>query len=356
MIKQIVIFLVLAILLIGGSWWVVNQYQDEKEVDEENIVVMTLEINPNLLFMVDENDEIIDYQLINEEAYIAFFDEDFVGQDIGEVTEEIIDTAIDMGYLDEFDVENDILIQVDSEEMREKIQERVSKRLEERKVIARLAIMEIDQSIVDTAREKEISVGKEIAIRRAMAMDESLDESDLLDMSMREIMQLMGKKVREKQTNILERYQVEEMQILRERVREETTKIRENVVNSITDFNELTEEERAVIIEERREQIRETIRDTLEEIKTEYGDSVRDLRDVYEDNEARELNQKIIEETNVIRERVLQNDYISNDNMREITSDIREKVTDYYQNNTRESLDDFRERVTEEIANRWRTD
>ncbi|MBU1020093.1 MAG: hypothetical protein KJ847_02680, partial [Firmicutes bacterium] len=99
-----------------------------QEADASGIYV-SIDINPSIEFIIDENDIVESYNLLNEDAEILCADVDFVGMTIEDATELFIQLATDAGFIDLDSEDNAILITVigdkDKEELKLQIQERI---------------------------------------------------------------------------------------------------------------------------------------------------------------------------------------------------------------------------------------
>ncbi len=357
--KYIGIFIVLIVVLIVGSVILTNRCEEDKE-EAKSLDTFVISINPEVLLVVNSEEKIEHFELLNEEANIAFSDDNFVGEDLLETVDQILDTSYEMGYLDEYLEENVVSFVTDGEKYREKIEERVKLNLTMKAINGRINYNQNLGTLKTEADEKGITVGKLVIIKRAIAADDTLNEADLLDMSIREIMTLFSSKMREVRSEIINRYNEADMQAIRNKIREETRIIRDQVLESYESLKEMTPEERKIFIEENGQEIREKIREKVEELKEEHGDSLENVRGRWF-NEMENFGpqlpiREINEEINTIRIRVL--DELESQNLtpaerREILNEVQEAVQTYYEEEGKEAIEQFRERIANQIINKY---
>lgn len=101
------------------------------ETEAANIYV-SVDINPSIEFIIDENDNVISYNLLNEDAEVLCVDVDFIGMNIEEAVELFVELATEAGFIDVDSEDNEVLITVFGDEesevpaiVREKIRTRV---------------------------------------------------------------------------------------------------------------------------------------------------------------------------------------------------------------------------------------
>src|SRR5690554_5769587 len=89
-----------------------------------------VDINPSIEFTVDENNEVVSFKLLNEDAEIVAADLDFLGMDFEEALELYLDAAVEAGYLDVNREDNAILLTVANEDT--KVEEQIRERIREK--------------------------------------------------------------------------------------------------------------------------------------------------------------------------------------------------------------------------------
>jgi hypothetical protein len=74
----------------------------EKAEEEETTAYsyVSLKINPSVDFVVDEDGQVVSYCCANEDAEVMLSDVDLTGETIEDATEEVLETAVETGYLD----------------------------------------------------------------------------------------------------------------------------------------------------------------------------------------------------------------------------------------------------------------
>ncbi len=101
-----------------------------QESDASSYVLV--EINPQIEFILDEDDEVTSFSALNEdaEALLDESDVDFIGMDIEDAVEAWLELALEAGYLDVNEDDNIVYLTVvnNDEEREEQIRERVRER------------------------------------------------------------------------------------------------------------------------------------------------------------------------------------------------------------------------------------
>ena len=165
---------------------------------------VTVDINPSIEITLDENDFVINVTAINNDGEeILNKDIKYRGLTLDRLIEIIIERAHNNGYIIETTEENVILISVDSSN--EAIRTRVEAHLEIKianevnKYAERVRIIkernpnvtdEQLETLVNIARENQISVAKLLIIRRIIILDDSYSLAELKNVSVRGLYQL----------------------------------------------------------------------------------------------------------------------------------------------------------------------
>ncbi|MFA6890127.1 MAG: hypothetical protein WCQ80_03830, partial [Bacilli bacterium] len=133
--KSFLIIILLFVLSIGLFGCSASESLSFKVSD----AYITLDINPSVEIITDEEGLIAQVNALNEDAQVLLEGTNFVGQAVDVVIEEIIRLATELGYLD-FDVDNAILVTVTSESdedvtrIENKISEKVQEFVNERQI------------------------------------------------------------------------------------------------------------------------------------------------------------------------------------------------------------------------------
>ena len=191
----VVVFSLLFVFIVA---YVIYSNKDNGNLIAENLAVktlsyVTLDINPSIELAVDENDMVVDSITLNEDADIAYSDLDLVGQNIDSATGMIVDTAIELGYITEISDTNavDVTTYTEDETRREKLNKNIANKLnshfETRKIYALVVENGLDDELKTKADSYGIPYGKMLLVARAMKLDSTLIESDLVKLSVKDI-------------------------------------------------------------------------------------------------------------------------------------------------------------------------
>ena len=163
---------------------------------------VTLEINPQIEILLDEDDLVISVTALNGDGDEVLTDTTFQGMTLDEVIEYLMDRFESLGYI-ESDVENVIMIYVESDN--ETIKERVRLKVEERitaeanriqRVVNFVRSNNYDlteqeiKRIMDLAKELNINPGRLILIQQIIELNDTYSIPQLNRMSMRELYNL----------------------------------------------------------------------------------------------------------------------------------------------------------------------
>ena len=184
----IIILAILVVGLIGCS----TTAQDQPYLVENAYV--TLDINPSVEIITDEEGLVEQVNALNEDAQVLLEGTNFVGRPLDEVVEEIMQLALELGYID-FNTDNAILVTAavddpeDLEDLDTTIEEKVQNFVNQKQVRINLirAQFEDNEAIQTLAEELGISVGKVKLITYAMAFDETLTYETAAEMSVRDL-------------------------------------------------------------------------------------------------------------------------------------------------------------------------
>lgn len=167
---------------------------------------VSLKINPEVDFAVDENGKVASYYCANEDAEVLLNNVDLVGKSIDEATEEVLDIAVEAGYVDVDTVGDEIEVGaidesgVEDTETFEKLEKNLNLYFENNGIFGKVSKATLDTYLAK-AGELGISVGHVKILM--LACDRSgftLDE--LKDKPMNELMKIIhennDKKIKDK--------------------------------------------------------------------------------------------------------------------------------------------------------------
>ena len=137
------------------------------EVDAGSYYV-AIDINPSIEFVVDEDDNIVSYNLLNEDAEILVADLEFIGMNIDDAVEMFINLATEAGFIDVDCEDNAVLITVLGNEennyaysIRTRISNRVRRYFVKNYISGEILTDEFtDEDLVNQADELGVTVAK----------------------------------------------------------------------------------------------------------------------------------------------------------------------------------------------------
>ncbi len=253
---------------------------DKKEVtpiEEEEVgqvlSYVTLDINPSIELALDENEIVVDAVTLNEDADIAFSDINLIGLSIEDATEKIIDESIELGYITEVSETNLVNVtsyiedEIKREELNRKIVANINAHFEAKKVYALVVQNGLDEELKTKAETYDIAYGKMLLVARAISLDDSLVESDLVKLSVKSIQAEIKEKAiirREEVINAFREEQKEFIDIKSQRIAEAKVKLqqaKDEILRGVQNSSGLTNDQKQNIIEEKKGQIKEEIDD-----------------------------------------------------------------------------------------------
>ncbi len=261
----------------------VNEKRDEAQDRKDNSIpegnnysYSSVDINPGVEFILDEDGEVVSIVLLNEDAEAVAADLDLEGLPHKEALELFIDAAIETGYIDVDSDENIVTLTSDDEGLQDEHKADVEAILAERGVGAAIFGGEMNEEYYDLAEQYEISVGRARLISRAIAIDGELTFDEALDLEQGDLMQIlitehraqMDEFIGERRDEALETKN-EMREMAQERVEQHRQKVEDGDVET-PDFDA----------------IREDVEGRIEGIRSEYQTRVNEKRDKAQDTPA----------------------------------------------------------------------
>src|SRR5690554_1237890 len=164
------LFIVVAIGL-GAFFGIMNQ---------ENETIY-LEINPSLEITTNRFNRIKQVTYLNDDSQALFEGYNLDNMKVERVVELFLDLSDEQGYIQD---NNQINIFVKESrkgapsKTMEKLNNTARKRASQKNIQLDINVLAVSKDEIDEARNKEVSVGKIVAIRQIMEIDDSLDKQD----------------------------------------------------------------------------------------------------------------------------------------------------------------------------------
>jgi len=263
MIKKLGMVLLGVTLLLG-----IAACADTAETEAAGVYV-SVDINPSIEFIVDEEDIVATFNFTNEDAEILCADIDFIGMNIEEAVELFVELATEAGFIDVDGVDNAVLITVLGDEndelvegIKERVRTRVMRYMAMHYINGQVFTEEFTQAdIVAQANELGVTPGKLKLALLAQTVDAELVLEDAIAMTVKD---LLEKVKTQHQANISELTQEElTLRIAQKEVL--MTLFRAKLTENIQNKPELTEVQIQARVEAIRSQISTQTRQSWEE-------------------------------------------------------------------------------------------
>jgi len=184
---------------------------------------VAVDINPSIEFIVDEDDNVESFNLLNKDAEIICVDVDFIGMNIEDAVELFVTLATEAGYIDPDGEENAVLITVlgdDTEEGAEfteqlkiRIRNRVMRYMAMNYINGEVLTEEFTQEdLIAQAEELGVSPGKLKLSLLAQTVDSELVLEELLALPVKDLIAI----VREHHQEVISEMSEEELAIRQE--------------------------------------------------------------------------------------------------------------------------------------------
>ena len=295
----------LAMILMAGSLVGCNfNKEGETAKSNEATTYVSLRINPEIELIANEDDEVVAVNAINEDGEIVLAVSDFIGDTIEEATEEFVDTALELGYIDVESEESTVYVHVDGkieeviENIEEKINTRVHKYFDDKGIFGKVEKEEMDEYL-EKAEELGIPVGHVKMIERILELYPEMSEEELLEMDVKELMELLKNDVKNNGLKVTQR---EEYKEAVEALKEEYARMFElldelrNLEKQLKDL-ELDEDAKALIeariveIKSECDTMKASFEEALEALKETYKSEVNVVVDEFK-NRAKQRKQE----------------------------------------------------------------
>lgn len=265
---------------------------DKLKVSDYNLV--TIDINPSVGLMVDNNDKVVEVLSLNDDAVVAMEGLNLVGLTLDDAIDKVIDNSVEMGYISELSEDNvvNVTTYLNNEEENKALNDKLRNRIESRLVVKKINALVIEnglnEEIKKQAEEYDVSYGKMLLITRATNLDETLEKKALVDMTIKEIQESIKKSAIDNYKKVKSYYFENEEEIkarkeeIIENAKETTSKTKATIIERIENYNNLSEPEKEQIIEEKKEQIKEAVEKTRETIENGSRDAINAIREKIE--------------------------------------------------------------------------
>lgn len=216
---------------------------------EASSYYVAIDINPSIEFIVDEDDIITSYNLLNEDAEILVADIDFVGMNVDEAVELFITVATEAGYIDVDSEDNAVLITVLGEDeddttaqVRNRLRERVGRYFVKNYIVAEVLTDEFtDEDLILQAEELGVTPAKlSLALLIMQTETEEVYTLEgLLDTPVKDLVQI----IKTYHEDVFTDYTQAQLRALEQKRNELIERHQQRFENWIENHPEMTEEE-----------------------------------------------------------------------------------------------------------------
>jgi hypothetical protein len=241
---------------------------DTQDVQAEGTSYMSVEINPAVEFVLDEDGNVESVLYLNEDAEVVGADLDFVGLPSDEALERFIDAAIETGYIDVESDENIVTITRDDESEEQAAKEKVETILEERGIGATVFGGGINEEYEALAEEHDIDVGRARLISRAVEIDGEMTFEEALELEHSEIMRILIDEHRSQMDEFIEER--------RSQAQNQKNDMSSVVQDKVQAHRQAVED--GEVSEHDFDQIRNKAQDDLEAIRSRYESKMQERR------------------------------------------------------------------------------
>ncbi|MCX4361801.1 MAG: hypothetical protein OSJ74_00215 [Clostridia bacterium] len=158
---------------------------------------VSMDINPSIRFVLDQNEKVISYSCENEDACILLYGEAVIGLDISQAAQKIMDLAVEMGYLTQDNCGVQVVVASDKSKVESKILDKIQVVVEntdnklsfdinynkEGSFVLNYQLAKLKEKYPDNQDYQNLTAGKLRLVYSAMAVDYSLKMDDAVKMS-----------------------------------------------------------------------------------------------------------------------------------------------------------------------------
>lgn len=193
-IPLVLIATVLGVFAIGCG-----QVPEDSGTPAEAQTYVSIAINPEVEFTVDENGVVLSVNCLNSDAEILLADVDLSGMPIEAATERFVELATEAGYIDVTSETNNVTITVidENSDTENSIENKLEQRIYgffDNNGIFGMVSKETLEAYAEQAAALDVSVGKMKMILRAIDLNPELTLEELAAMEMKDLVKLIKKR------------------------------------------------------------------------------------------------------------------------------------------------------------------
>lgn len=244
-------------------------------------IYVAVDINPSIEFIVDDEDVVTSFNLVNEDALILCADVEFIGMNIEDAVELFISLATEAGFIDIEAEDNAVLFTVlggdvtFAEKLQERIRIRALRYFARNFINAQIFTEDFTQEdLVLQAEELGITPGKLKLILLAQSHDEALTIEVGIDTPVKDLVA----QVRAAQKELMENLTEEQRALLVEKKQALMTQYSERLETHLQENTPLTDEEIEAIVNRVQNTIQTTTREEWQEAAEAWRNIIEERR------------------------------------------------------------------------------
>lgn len=299
----------ISLVMICGSLFFMFMYDKNeptkkvaKNKVKASVAYVIIDINPSIELGVDEDNTVTEVVTLNEDADIAYTDLDLVGKSLEDATEDIAEAAAEMGYIDDVSDDNAVSVTTSTEDeaLQASLNAELTTILNNYFNTKGLGVLVLENGLDEALKAKAdtygIPYGKMLLVARAMKLDPTLVEADLVQMDIEDIQEKIKDQVElrieaKKQAMEALKTSFEELKEERKALALSRIKAERDAILKAAEAEKgapLTEEEKKTILEQHRESMKKEVEAARERLKTAREDrkqAIKDIRQQYLEKE-----------------------------------------------------------------------
>jgi hypothetical protein len=250
---------------------------------EETSTYVTMDMNPAVSFIIDEEDNVVLINALNEDGEILLFNLNVVGQNIEQALEMLIEEAGHLGFIDP-EVETVIEVEVIGENtaienaVRIKVETGLNKAFEERSLPVQVSGKVYDEDFIAEAQAKGLTAREYRLVKEALFANPELSMEEAVQMDTTELIEQVrehGQNISEFAVSLKDDFLAAKQEVFEEylpQIEALEAQIEEAIANE-----EPTEE-----LEAELEALQQEMHDALMAVVTDFVTQAQSIRDMIE--------------------------------------------------------------------------
>lgn len=201
--KKTVVAMIIAVMLVGIVFSFGACNKDDTPVATSYV---SMDINPSVELVLDEDNNVISYSCENEDALLMLYGENIIGLNVDKASEKIIDLAIEFGYLTEDNCGVQVNVASDNSKVETNILDKIGVVVEkaegklsfevnynrEGSFVLNYELAKLKEKHPDEAAYQSLTAGKLEVINSALACDWTLTMDEAVKMSTKELLAVVN--------------------------------------------------------------------------------------------------------------------------------------------------------------------